>query len=90
MTSSVGSPGSTSGALGIKQWNHNIPPGWRPHSYPLHEYEKYLGVWAQLTSLEERKLGPAIASRLEGSALKVALELQVERTDAHGGVPGGS
>ena len=72
------------GALGLKQWNVNTPPGWKPHSYPLKEYEEYLSLWAKMTNLEEKKLGPAIASRLEGSALKVALELKVHRVVAGG------
>ena len=84
--SSNGTPGQVSGALGIKQWNQFIPPGWKPHQYPLKEYEDYLSLWAKVTSLSEEKIGPAIASRLEGSALRVALELTVDRTDPTSGV----
>ena len=82
--SASGTPGTTTGALGIKQWNQYVPPGWKPHSYPLREYKNYLSLWAAVTSLEERKIGPAIASRLDGSALQIAIELTVSRTDVHG------
>ena len=63
-----------------------MPPGWKPHSYPLKEYEDYLSLWSAVTSLEEKKIGPAIASRLEGPALKVALELKVQRINVTTGV----
>ena len=78
-SSGVGQPGQVAGSLGLKQWSQFIPPGWKPKAYPLKEYEQYLTIWSKMTTLEEKKIGPAMASRLEGAAFKVAAELRVVR-----------
>ena len=75
---------STPGLLGLKQYTKDVPPGWRPRSYPIREYRDYLGIWAKLTRLDENQLGPAIMSRLEGGALRLALSLRVDRLNDDG------
>ena len=69
---------------GLKQYTKDIPPGWRPYSYPLREYTDLLSIWGKLTALEESRLGPAIVSRLEGNALKIAIAFVVHRRQADG------
>ena len=63
------------GGFGLKQYTKDVPPGWRPYSYPLREYKDYLSVWSKLTKLDPEQIGAAIVSRLEGAALKYALNL---------------
>ena len=73
------------GSLGLKQYTKDVPPGWRPYSYPLKEYKEYLSVWSKLTKLDGGQVGAAIVSRLEGAALKLALTFVVERPNPAGG-----
>ena len=68
----------------MKQWNEKVPPGWRPRSYPLKEYKNLLSLWAAGTSLTPEKIGPAMASRLDNAAFKVASDLEVVRFDQYG------
>ena len=74
----------TGQSIGLKQYTKDIPPGWKPYSYPLREYQEYLAVWSKLTRLDAAQIGPAIASRLEGGALTAALKLRTARLDEHG------
>ena len=30
--------------LGLKQYTKDVPPGWRPRSYPIREYRDYLTI----------------------------------------------
>ena len=68
--------------LGMKQYNKEVPPGFRPGAYPVTEYEELLKVWAVLTTwTEPEKIGAAIYSRLEGGALDIARRLKITRMD---------
>ena len=64
-----------------KSYSKDIPPGWRPRSYPLREHEENLKVWVRLTTLNEDKYGAAIMSRLDGNALKLAQTMTITRYD---------
>ena len=77
-------PGVAGTGLGLKQYTKDVPPGWRPLSYPFTEYREYLRIWAHLTSLDptEAKYGAAILSRLEGAALRIGTSLQIVRINA--------
>ena len=67
--------------LSLRQYSKDVPPGWRPRAYPIREYKEALGVWSKLTRLDEDQIGPAIMSRLEGGALRVAHALTIQRID---------
>ena len=71
--------------LGLKQYTKDVPPGWRPRSYPIREYRDYLTIWGKLTRLEAAQVGPAVMSRLEGGALRLALSMSVDRIDENTG-----
>ena len=73
--------------LGLKQFTKDVPPGWRPRAYQVQEYKDLLDVWSCLTKLDEEQIGPAIMSRLEGAAWKMALNLRVVRPDPISGQP---
>ena len=70
--------------LGLKQYNKDTPPGWKPRSYPFREYTESLAIWLKMTRLDEDQIGPAIMSRLEGGALKLAKKLTIQRINAAG------
>ena len=36
--------------LGLKQYTKEVPPGFRPGSYPVTEYEELVKVWSCLTT----------------------------------------
>ena len=72
-------PITASTTLGLRQYTKDVPPGWRPRSYPINEYKDLLGIWGRLTKLDPEQVGPAIMSRLEHGALKVALKFRVSR-----------
>ena len=65
--------------LGIKQYNKDIPPGWRPGSYPISEYEEYIKVWLRITTLDDDKKGAVIFSRMELGALDLARRFSIKR-----------
>ena len=67
--------------LGLRQYTKDVPPGWRPRAYPIKEYKEYLAIWGRLTKLDQEQIGPAIMSRLEGGALRIALGLTIQRPD---------
>ena len=68
--------------LGLRQYNKDIPPGWRPGAYPIVEYEELISVWGFLTVLEGPRIGAAVFSRLELRALDIARRLTVTRMNA--------
>ena len=68
-------------SLGLRQYTKDIPPGWRPKSYPFRGYKESLEIWSCLTRLDPDQIGPAILSRLEGGAYRVALNLKIQRLD---------
>ena len=70
--------------LALQQYTKDIPPGWRPRSYPIREYCDYLRVWHKLTKLDEEQIGAAITSRLYGAAWNVAMKLSITRNDGNG------
>ena len=70
---------NTSSTLGLRQYTKDVPPGWRPRSYPIKEYREYLEIWSRLTRLERDQIGPAIVSRLERGAYKAAMSLRFNR-----------
>ena len=43
--------------LGIKQYNKDICPGWRPGAYPIAEFEELMKVWLRITNMEEERIG---------------------------------
>lgn len=65
--------------MSIQQYSKDVPPGWRPRSYPLKQFRESLSIWSKLTTLPAEKVGPAIVSRLEGEAYKIAMGLQHAR-----------
>ena len=67
--------------LGLKQFTKEIPPGFRPGSYPVVEYEELVKVWSVLTTLDAEKIGVALFSRLELGALDLARHLKLTRCD---------
>ena len=67
--------------LGIKQYNKDICPGWRPGVYPIAEYEELMKVWLRITLMEEERIGAIIYSRLELGALDLARRFQIKRYD---------
>ena len=67
--------------LGIKQYNKDIPPGWRPGAYPISEYEEYIKVWLRITPLDDDKKGAVIFSRMELGALDLARRFSTKRWD---------
>ena len=77
----LNSHGITASPLSLKSYSKDIPPGWRPRSYPLKEYIEALKVWTKLATLPEEKWGAAIMSRLDGQALKLAQSLTFPRYD---------
>ena len=77
-------PTQASSPLALRQYTKDVPPGWRPRAYPIKEYKTALDVWARLSRLEPEQLGPAIMSRLEGGALKLAEGLTVHRRQPDG------
>ena len=70
-----------SSRMGLKDYNKDVPPGWKPGSYPLKEYLDHLEVWGNMTSMEASKIGPAIISRLEEGAFRLVRNLTIERYD---------
>ena len=78
-TDAMASTQPASGALGLKQYTKDVPPRWKPHSYTIREYMELLSVWSKLTKLDPEQVGPAIVSRLDGAALRVALNLAIVR-----------
>ena len=72
--------------LSLNQYTKDIPPGWRPRSYPIREYREALEIWSRLTRLEQDQLGAAVMSRLEGPALRAAQDIRIQRMDARGNV----
>eukprot|EP00959_Pyramimonas_sp_CCMP1952_P352246 7380418-Pyramimonas_sp.AAC.1 len=67
--------------LGLRQYTKDVPPGWRPRAYPIKECKEYLAIWGRLTKLDQEQIGPAIMSRLEGGALRIASGLTIQRPD---------
>ena len=67
--------------LPLEASNRNTPPGWRPgdQRYPLRRYFQLLRLWWHMTDIPETAAGPAMASRLRGSAFQLALRLQTQR-----------
>lgn len=78
--------GDATGSLPLKAYTREIPPGWRPRSYPLREYFDNLAFWVRFEKVPEGDKGPAILSRLVGGAHKQALKLEITRGpyDANG------
>ena len=68
--------------LGIKQYNKDICPGWRPGAYPIAEFEELMKVWLRITTHEEERIGAIIYSRLELGALDLARRFQIKRYDS--------
>ena len=58
--------------LGLKQYNKDTPPGWRPRSYPFGEYTESLAIWLKMTKLDPEQIGSSLMSRLEAGALRLA------------------
>ena len=67
--------------LGIKQYNKDISPGWRPGAYPIAEFEELMKVWLRITNAEEERIGAILYSRLELGALDLARRFQIKRYD---------
>ena len=65
--------------LCLKQYSKDVPPGWRPPSYPFKEYLDYLNIWSALARLYPQQMGPATLSRLEEGPLRLGLAFQLER-----------
>ena len=64
---------TTTTQLGLKQYSKDVPPGWRPNSYPIQEYQELLRIWFRLTNWDdESRRAAAIYSRLELGALEYA------------------
>ena len=80
---------TTTQALGLRQYNKDVPPGWGPAQYPYTEYQDFLQVWRCLTRLEEKQIPAAIVSRLTGKTLKMALKKSIDRVNACGRLPSG-
>ena len=67
---------------------NKIPPGWGPDNHLRYSFKKYkrdLKLWIQNTELDQHKIGPAIALRLEGVARKIADHLSNEDSDVSPG-----
>ena len=64
-------------------FNKNVPPGWRPGiaKLPLRLYLQLLRLWWRQTDLAETATGPAMAGRLRGSALQLAMAMRAQRLD---------
>ena len=69
--------------LGLQQYTKEVPPGFRPGSYPVTEYEELVKVWSFLTTLDYDKVGVALYSRLELGALDLARRMRLHRMDPH-------
>ncbi len=76
---------TSSPVLSLKQYTKDVPPGWRPRSYPIKDYKEALGVWSRLTRLEDNQIGAAMISRLEGGALRIAHSLTITRPNIQTG-----
>ena len=68
-------------SLPLEVYNKSTPPGWRPGDakYPLRRYQQLLDLWSRFTDLSPEKRGPAMASRLKGSAFELAIRLRTTR-----------
>ena len=73
------------GGLPLQSFTKDVPPGWRPYSYPLPRYRDLLHVWMKLTKLDSDQIGAAMISRLGGTAYDLAMSLQVTRREIHNG-----
>ena len=71
--------GNQTGGLPLDEYTRATPPGWRPGLdwYPLRLYLDKLKIWYRIQEYEEAEIGPIIAGRLKGGALKLALTLRV-------------
>ena len=67
--------------MALRAYNRDVPPGWKPYSYPISEYRDLLMIWCKLTKLDADQIGAAIMSRLEGSAHKLARQLSIVRQE---------
>ena len=69
--------GNQTGGLPLDEYTRATPPGWRPGLdwYPLRLYLDKLKIWYRIQEYEEAEIGPIIAGRLKGGALRLALTL---------------
>ena len=84
-------PGASLGSLPFEHSTPKIPPGWSEaiaHRDSFQRWRKDLQLWASGTELDQARIGPAVAQRLEGTAKEVAMA-QMERPAGHPGAPGG-
>ncbi len=77
---------SLPGQIPLRSYTKDVPPGWKPRSYPIKDYREFLQVWIKLTRLDPDQLGPAIMSRVEGGAWRVASMLTIQRLDPNDGL----
>ena len=62
--------------LGVS--NHKVPPAWGPAldtRLPFREWKRLLLLWKATTDLDKEKIGPAVVSRLSGTAQEIGFEL---------------
>ena len=69
----------------LQQYSREVPPGWKPYSYPIVRYRQLLEVWIRLTKLDPEQIGPAILSRLGGAAWTLGHSLTIVRQEVHNG-----
>ena len=74
------------GRMSLEEYTKTVPPGWKPgdQRYPFKLYLTKLRLWWRFADVEERAVGPLIASRLRGAAFDIASTLKVERADERG------
>ena len=70
--------------LPLSSSTKSVPPGWsmkRDAHYSFDRWRRDLRLWLKTTDLEQSKIGPAIALRLDGVPRALADEIEAQRSD---------
>ena len=71
-------PSASSGQLPLHVCLDKVPPGWNPAAagrYTFKAFKRDFFLWKETTSLEDHKIGPALALRLGGTPKEIALSM---------------
>eukprot|EP00974_Lingulodinium_polyedra_P029604 2852034-Lingulodinium_polyedra.AAC.1 len=71
----------TRAGLPLYEFTRTLPPGWKPgiRDYSFKTYLTRLDLWWRITEFTEEQAGPMVASRLQGTAYTVAMNLRTAR-----------
>ena len=67
--------------MSLEEFTKQIPPGWKPNmkNYSFKDYMEKLRLWWSFAEVAETQVGPLVAARLKGQALRLAMAFYIDR-----------